>query len=415
MKTLSAVRAGALFVCFVGILPTEILQAQQPVGVAPEVKTDVLRRLEFARTWIMPQQRTYPGKNEKGYRSICNSGAHPNKLPYTQTESCKELAFGSQYSNPSIDDLLPGFKACSIDATKESCWDLLFQLVQYGKGDYAVALIESGVLGKDPYGQIKITMQKQPLQLSLAFLERQGYMSIAVSQSLDVANVLKSLCLVSRADDPNPCNFYRQFGGIIDQAQREVTAQRTERAEDASLERSKNVQAGYNNHTNDVLHALGGTADALQSTETTIQETAAQQQENLQAMAASAQQRQQTQARTASENPQPTPNTVTVPPTNSCRNMTSCLKINATFDAGGVSERVFVTNTCTQTIRATVSVYPQGRSCTQSQTTNLQPGETQNMGAETPRNWYAAQADDSIYSGKTGEGCKLVIPTECNP
>jgi hypothetical protein len=76
---------------------------------------------------------------------------------------------------------------------------------------------------------------------------------------------------------------------------------------------------------------------------------------------------------------------------------------------------VDVTNTCTVAVRATVSVYGQNQSCTHSSTTNIGPGQTQTgMGGYTDRNWYSAQADDSVNSGKTGEGCKLVVPTDCN-
>jgi hypothetical protein len=100
---------------------------------------------------------------------------------------------------------------------------------------------------------------------------------------------------------------------------------------------------------------------------------------------------------------------------NSCRNMNACLRTSAKYDAGLRVMSIDVTNTCSTTVRATATVYSQNRSCTQSGTTNIAPGQTQTgMGGYTDRNWFSVQADDGINSGKTGEGCKLVVPTDCD-
>ena len=100
-------------------------------------------------------------------------------------------------------------------------------------------------------------------------------------------------------------------------------------------------------------------------------------------------------------------------PSNSCRDMKACMAITANYDRDKILH-VNVTNKCNERIRASVSVYEQGRSCTGGQTVNLNPGETSDMGNLTPRNWYSAQADDSVDESRTGQGCKLVIPTACD-
>jgi hypothetical protein len=98
----------------------------------------------------------------------------------------------------------------------------------------------------------------------------------------------------------------------------------------------------------------------------------------------------------------------------SCRDMTACVKVaSSTYDANHFLH-VIVRNSCDSEVRVTTSVYAQNRSCTMGQTSNLNPGDSQDMGALTDRNWYQFQADDSVRSSVDGSGCKLVIANSCD-
>lgn len=100
--------------------------------------------------------------------------------------------------------------------------------------------------------------------------------------------------------------------------------------------------------------------------------------------------------------------------TQSCRDMTACVKVvSSTYDANHFLH-VVVRNSCGSQIRITTSVYAQNRSCTVGQTSNVSPGDSQDMGALTDRNWYQIQADDSVRSSVDGSGCKLVSANSCN-
>lgn len=97
----------------------------------------------------------------------------------------------------------------------------------------------------------------------------------------------------------------------------------------------------------------------------------------------------------------------------SCRDMIACVKVTSSnYDAGHFLH-VVVRNDCDTPIRATTSVYAQNRRCTVGQTDNLSPGQSEDLGAGTDRNWYQVQADDSVRSAYDGSGCKLVISNSC--
>jgi hypothetical protein len=101
-------------------------------------------------------------------------------------------------------------------------------------------------------------------------------------------------------------------------------------------------------------------------------------------------------------------------PSQSCQDMAYCARvISATYDANHF-QHVVVKNTCSARIRITTSVYAQNRSCTVGQTSNFNPGDSQDLGAGTDRNWYQIQADDSVRNSVDGSGCRLVIPNSCN-
>jgi hypothetical protein len=100
--------------------------------------------------------------------------------------------------------------------------------------------------------------------------------------------------------------------------------------------------------------------------------------------------------------------------TQSCRDMTACVKVvSSTYDANHFLH-VVVRNSCGSQVRVTTSVYAQNRSCTVGQTDNLNPGVSEDLGQSTDRNWYQIQADDSVRSSIDGSGCRLVIANSCD-
>lgn len=97
----------------------------------------------------------------------------------------------------------------------------------------------------------------------------------------------------------------------------------------------------------------------------------------------------------------------------SCRDMTACVKVvSSTYDANHFLH-VVVRNDCGSQIRITTSTYAQNLSCTMGQTAIFNPGDSEDMGSVTDRNWYQIQADDSVRSSVDGSGCKLVVANSC--
>lgn len=100
--------------------------------------------------------------------------------------------------------------------------------------------------------------------------------------------------------------------------------------------------------------------------------------------------------------------------TQSCRDMIACVKVvSSTYDANHFLH-VVVRNDCGSQIRITTSTYAQNLSCTMGQTTIFTPGDSEDMGSVTDRNWYQIQADNSVRSSVDGSGCKPVVANSCD-
>lgn len=99
--------------------------------------------------------------------------------------------------------------------------------------------------------------------------------------------------------------------------------------------------------------------------------------------------------------------------TQGCRDMIACVKVvSSTYDANHFLH-VVVRNDCGSPIRITTSTYAQNLSCTMGQTAIFNPGDSEDMGSVTDRNWYQIQADDSVRTSIDGTGCKLVVANSC--
>jgi hypothetical protein len=315
------VRACALFVYFAGVLPAKILHAQQTVAVAPEVKQDVLRRLEFAKTWEMPKQKGYVHHSglasEKDVRNACN-GKADHKLIYSQSTECG--LYQSDIGDIRIiDDIMPQFKACATDVSMQECSDLFSELAIHGFYDYAFAVVELGyvryihVVQQQPLPDERgIVVHPRPGQLALD-LYGSGQKVWGIDNPQDVQAFLRNVCLALGAQHDS-CKIAHAVG--IQVTDQELTESRQQLAlRDAQAEQENDVAHAQYDRAADAhaakLNALNNMADAVGASTPTIQETAAQQQANLQAMAAAAQQRQQAQARVASQNSQSTSTTST--------------------------------------------------------------------------------------------------------
>lgn len=61
-------------ICFLGFSPVAYMRAQQAVTITPEVKTDVLDRLETARNFQVSKPSSGDGGYKKMVMRICNQG-----------------------------------------------------------------------------------------------------------------------------------------------------------------------------------------------------------------------------------------------------------------------------------------------------------------------------------------------------
>ena len=284
---------------------TNVARAQQNVSVSPEVKTDTLRRLELAKTWEMPKQNGFVSQKgmvgEKTLRNICN-GKPDKNYAYTQENACSRYTdYMGVVSN--LADMMPYFKTCSLDPTKEDCVDLVFHLARYGFYDYALAVIEAGYTT----GRVGLAFYTRPGPLSLGLYDGDHTMQVQVADMGDISAILRSMCLAQRPGQvPDQCQLADAAGAAV--SEREIAQAADQRSSAASQQQqeyadadSRVERAGAAQDAR--LNAISNAVSAVAASTPTIQETAAQNQANLQAMAVAAQQRQQAQeqARLAAE------------------------------------------------------------------------------------------------------------------
>jgi hypothetical protein len=307
---------------------TNVARAQQNVSVSPEVRADTLRRLEVAKTWQVPKQNGFVNLKgsvgEKTFRNICN-GKPDKNYDYTQVRGCSGL-MGSIAVVHSVDDMMPGYKACALDTTKQECAKLAQDLASLGFYDYALAVVETGYVADDssiylatapglsPGGFV---FYIKPGSSSLFFVRPASNFpnqptgqEFQVEDFQDVRTLLRSFCLAKPAptwpSQADACYLASAAGAAVSQqelaqaASQRLTAESQSEQEKATAERQFDRAGDAQNAR---LNAISNAVSAVAASTPTIQETAAQNQVNLQEAAAAAQQRQQAleQARLAAE------------------------------------------------------------------------------------------------------------------
>jgi hypothetical protein len=305
---------------------TNVARAQQNVSVSPEVKADTLRRLEVARTWQVPKQNGFVNVKgsvgEKTLRNICN-GKPDKNYDYTQVLGCSWLMGGIAVVH-SVDDMMPGYKACALDATKGECNSLAQDLASLGFYDYTLALLEVGYVADYSLIYTDSTVLNGHFGLyikpgsSSLFFARPGSrfpnqpmgQELQVENFQDVRTLLRSFCLAQRAPtspwQADACYLASAAGAAVSQQEVAQAAGKRLNAESQSEQEKATAERRFDragDAQNARLNAISNAVSAVAASTPTIQETAAQNQANLQAMAVAAQQRQQAreQARLAAE------------------------------------------------------------------------------------------------------------------
>jgi hypothetical protein len=253
----------------------------------------------------MPKQNGFVSQKgmvgEKTLRNICN-GKPDKNYAYTQENACSRYTdYMGVVSN--LADMMPYFKTCSLDPTKEDCVDLVFHLARYGFYDYALAVIEAGYTT----GRVGLAFYTRPGPLSLGLYDGDHTMQVQVADMGDISAILRSMCLAQRPGQvPDQCQLADAAGAAV--SEREIAQAADQRSSAASQQQqeyadadSRVERAGAAQDAR--LNAISNAVSAVAASTPTIQETAAQNQANLQAMAVAAQQRQQAQeqARLAAE------------------------------------------------------------------------------------------------------------------
>jgi hypothetical protein len=302
-----------------------VVHAQQSVFVSPEVKADTLQRLELARTWSIPSSddwinpTDWPKGNIKEARNLCNKGPHGSD-DETQQAGCFNFLTWTKYdhiTSASLDELMPVFKLCAVGG-QQDCARAMEFLIKTGHPDYSLAIAEyastcNGCVALWDFsvgsGGYQLDLTPGALysdQVSLYAMVTQpgrakGTYSIHVTSPGDVVNLLRICCLGNGSQ--LACQWYQQAGVAVSDSQREQAAVNQHATEDrAAAEKDQQFNRGQQ-HSQESAQAWNNVVGALNSATPTIQETAAQNQANLQAAAAAAQQRRQSQdqARLAAE------------------------------------------------------------------------------------------------------------------
>jgi hypothetical protein len=238
------------------------MEAQNAVTVTPDVRADVMRRIETARTSVFTRK---PRKQSKDYMKTCNRGPNGD-LAMSQIDACNAYASALHDDYPdalNIDDYMPDFKACALDPTRAYCSDLVHRFLKDGKPEYALALIEAGLIGP---GALPMSANLAPDFSSLQLTYRVGP-SILVGRN-DVVSSLRSLCLTDAAFkysrlQENPCSQARNIDAApsadeINRAkeQREEANAAIEQRDHAARGLADSATAGREQRSQAILGAL---------------------------------------------------------------------------------------------------------------------------------------------------------------
>ena len=321
------------FICLLGFTPIAYLHSQT-VTVTPEVKADAMRRLESSKSSQIPKKMV---DKEGLWLRICNKGPKPSD-PGNQEQACSNLVMdmrGDSARVRSLDDLLPAFKYCAIS---NDCGMSIEAIAESGHPDYALALAEYApnckgcvllgeVIPNSTAGAIRGLLylgqhgaQDNDPNLA-AMMKAECYIETPLDPSNGPARTVcksaKEYIELGNADDvrtllergcteagrQSACQLYQVAGGNYDESVRSRAALARQNEDAASTQARNDQDSSYYRAEASSQERTAGILGALNSSNTTIQETAAQQQANLQAMAAANQQRQQAQAQ------QPAPRT----------------------------------------------------------------------------------------------------------
>jgi len=301
-----------ILVCACGFASPLVVRAQQAVTVTPEVKADALRRLDLSRSAQIPQSMV----NKDGlWLRICNKGPKPSD-PGNQEEACSRFV-GESVRPRSLDDLLPAFKYCAIS---NDCSMSIKEIAESGHPDYALALAEfapscrgcvtvGAVFRNDSTGNLRATVFLNAPHSGgwedgssrLKDLTVDSNNIISVGTTPDVLRLLQRSCL--EAGSSGGCHVYQNAGGNYDESTRSQAALARQNEDAASTQARKDQDSSYYRAEASSQQRTDAVLGALNSSNATIQQTAVQQQADLQTTAAAVQQRQQAQeqARLAAE------------------------------------------------------------------------------------------------------------------
>jgi hypothetical protein len=206
---------------------------------------------------------------------------------------------------------MPVFKLCAVGG-QEDCARAMEFLIKTGHPDYSLAIAEYASkcngcialwdfsLGPDGY-HVSLTpgalySDQVPVYAMVShpgWVMGQYQYSIHVTNPSDVTNLLRIGCLGNGSQ--LACQWYQQTGVAVSESQREQATANQQATEDrAAAAKDEQSQRGQQ-HSQESAQAWNNVVSAVAASTPTIQETAAQNQANLQAAAKSAQQRQQVQ------------------------------------------------------------------------------------------------------------------------
>lgn len=360
--------------------------AQQIVSVSPEVKADMLRRLEVSKNFQVPKQK---GGGRKMETRICNNGPRGDDAQ-TQQGACSNLAIDQNYdlTAATLDELMPSFKACAL--LPIVCGYFAGTLYKTGHSDYALAAMEYAPNCDHNCRQLA-RADKTADGFSL-LLRLNGADAITVVNGTDVMQILERAC--HHDGNQNGCEWYAQAGGSYAEADRLKAKQDREndgkmamQASQDQFDRATSKGPGFMSNLSDAL------TQVQQQQGATIENANAQQQANLQAMAEAKQRQlqqaaqqqqqrqQQEQARLTVEQNLPEPAQATAAQstaTQSCTDMTGFVQGTARVGSDGwVSGSL--TNNSNQTVHVFYTFKVNGapsNNMANAGATTINPGQT---------------------------------------
>lgn len=305
--------------------------AQTPVSVSPEVKADVLQRLESARTFQVTEQM-FPYISDKYSRKylrdsirICNNGPGP-KDSETQLQACGPLENTLHHDPETPDQLMVFYKTCVL--VKTGCETIVRKLIETSQFSSAFAFVQFAP-ECDAYckGRLMAFIDAKELTTSglvvtyhdgsvlLSWESRVPDATLLLTNPVDVKYVLEGKCR-GLGEKPS-CEMFEQMGGTYNEADRVQQEKQTAAIdaeaeafnkkmdeEDARRAQEAPPTPSTNNSGGGFLSNLAAALTQVQQEQgMTIEQANARNQANMAATAAAIQQRQQQQQQTQRQQP----------------------------------------------------------------------------------------------------------------